>query len=98
MTKLEAATQKLLSAIGKRDFEALTLALRDRERLLESGAEVTLLAWELGEKARQDLAALKQELAALKRDLLVESSRLEQILKIAVTPAPGSGSGREYFG
>jgi hypothetical protein len=90
-TPLEAATEKILSAIGKRDFEELTLALRERARLLETGAEVTLGAWELGDKARLALAALK-------KDLILESSRLDQILKIAGTVPPRSRNGREYFG
>lgn len=91
MTPLEAATEKILSAIGKRDFEQLKQALRNRERLLEAGAEVTLRAWELGENARLALADLKKE-------LILQSSRLEQILKIAVTDPPRSRSCREYFG
>ena len=91
MTTLEAATEKVLSAIGNRDFEELTLALRERARMLENGAEATPGAWELGEKARLALVALK-------KDLILESSRLEQILKIAGTVPPRSARRREYFG
>jgi hypothetical protein len=90
-TPLEAATENILSAIGKRDFEELKQTLRNRERLLETGTEVTLRAWELGENARLALADLKKE-------LMLQSSRQEQILKIARTAPPRSGSGREYFG
>jgi len=91
MTKLEAATERILSAIGNRDFEELTQSLRDRERLLEAGAEITLRAWDLGENARLALTDLKKE-------LMLQSSRLEQIVKIAAGDPPGSRSGREYFG
>jgi hypothetical protein len=52
---------------------------------------VTLRAWELGEEARLALADLR-------KTLVLESSRLEQILKIAGTVPPQSGSRREYFG
>jgi hypothetical protein len=90
MTQLEAATERILAAIGKGDFEQLTEASRERARLLEAGAEVTLLAWQLGEEARLALADLR-------KTLILESSRLEQIVKIA-DPPPRSGSGREYFG
>jgi hypothetical protein len=90
MTTLEAATERILSAVGKRDFEELTEASRERRRLLEGGAEVTLRAWELGEQARVALAGLRKE-------LILESSRLEQVLKIAGIPQR-SGSRREYFG
>jgi hypothetical protein len=91
MTTLEAATERILSAIGKRDFEELTLALRERARLLEAGAEITVRAWDLGENARLALTDLKKE-------LMLQSSRQEQILKIAGTAPSRSGSGREYFG
>jgi hypothetical protein len=90
MTQLEAATERILAAIGKGDFEQLTEASRERARLLEAGAEVTLLAWQLGEEARLALADLR-------KTLILESSRLEQIVKIA-DPPPRSGSRREYFG
>jgi hypothetical protein len=91
MTTLEIVTERILSAIKKKDFTELTLALRERARLLEHGAEVTLRAWEMGEEARLALADLK-------KDMILESSRLEQILKIAATDPPRSTSGREYFG
>jgi hypothetical protein len=91
MTTLEAATEKILSAIGKRDFEEMTWAMRERSRLLETGAEVTLRAWELGENARLALADLKKE-------LMLQSSRQAQILKIVRTASPQHRSGREYFG
>jgi hypothetical protein len=90
MTPLEAATEKILSAIRKSDFVELTEASRERGRLLEAGAEVSLRAWELGEEARLALADLK-------KTLVLESARLNQILKIAGNP-PGSASRREYFG
>jgi hypothetical protein len=90
MTQLEAATERILAAIGKGDFEQLTEASRERARLLEAGAEVTLLAWQLGEEARLALADLR-------KTLILESSRLEQIVKIA-DPPPRSVSRREYFG
>jgi hypothetical protein len=90
MTQLEVATERILAAIGKSDFEELTEASRERGRLLEAGSEVTLLAWQLGEEARLALADLR-------KTLILESSRLEQIVKIA-DPPPRSGSRREYFG
>lgn len=89
MTTLEAATERILSAIGDRDFEQLNQALRNRERLLTTGAEITVRAWELGESARLALADLKKE-------LMLQSSRQEQILKIVGTVPPQSG--RAYFG
>jgi hypothetical protein len=91
MTQLEAATERILAAIGQSDFEQLTEASRQRARLLEAGAEVTLRAWELGEEARLALADLR-------KTLVLESSRLEQILQIAGTAPPQSRIRREYFG
>jgi len=91
MTPLEAATEGLLSAIGSRDFDELRQALRIRERLLETGSEITVLAWELGENARLALTDLR-------KNLVLEASRQEQILKVAGTTPARSGSGRAYFG
>jgi hypothetical protein len=91
MTILEAVTERILFAIEKRDFEELAQVSRERGRLLAAGSEVTLRAWELGEDARVALADLR-------KTLVLESSRLQLILKIAgVVPPPGS-SRRAYFG
>ncbi len=64
--------------------------MRNRERLLETGAEVTLRAWELGENARLALADLKKE-------LMLQSSRQEQILKIAGTVSAEVGERQGIF-
>jgi hypothetical protein len=90
MTPLEATTEKILSAIGRKDFVELDQTVKDRAELLASGAEVTARAWELGDQACRALALLKQ-------DLVLESVRLEQIRKIAAFPE-GSAAHREYFG
>ena len=90
MTPLEATTEKILSAIGRKDFVELDQTVKDRAELLASGAEVTARAWELGDQACRALASLKQNLVS-------ESVRLEQIRKIAAFPE-GSAAHREYFG
>jgi hypothetical protein len=91
MTPLEATTEKILSAIGKRDFVEMDHAVKERKAMLASGAEVTLRAWEQGEKATKALVCLK-------RQLVLESVRLEQIRKIAETFPERSSAHREYFG
>jgi hypothetical protein len=91
MTTLEGTTKKILSAIESRDFEQLDRAVKERGALLASGAEVTPQAWELGSEACQALVSLKQ-------NLIVESSRLEQVRKIGETLPADSPSHREYFG
>ena len=91
MTPLEAITETILSAIGKKDFVELDHAIKEREALLASGSEATLHAWELGDQACKVLVSLKQNLA-------LESVRLEQIRKIAETVPEKSSAHREYFG
>lgn len=91
MTILEAVTERILFAIEKRDFEELAQVSRERGRLLAAGSEVTLRAWELGEDARVALADLR-------KTLVLESSRLQQILKIAGVVPPPASSRRAYFG
>ena len=90
MTPLEATTERILSAIGKKDFVELDQTVKERAELLASGAEVTPRAWELGDQACQALVSLKQ-------NLVLESVRVEQIHKIATFPE-GSAAHREYFG
>jgi hypothetical protein len=91
MTLLEAITEKILSAIGTKDFEDLRQMIQDRAALLASGAEVTVRAWELGDQASKALVSLKQSLA-------LESVRLEQIRKMAEGFQFRSSGHREYFG
>jgi hypothetical protein len=91
MTTLEAATEKILSAIRAADFRQIEEASRERARLLSGGAEVTLRGWELGEEARQALRSLKTR-------LVLEFSRLERIRQIAQSFPPERACRREYFG
>ncbi len=91
MTPLEAVTERILVAIGAKDFVELAQAVKERKTLLDSGAEVTLRAWELGDQAAKALLSLKQALS-------LESVRLDQIRKIAESFPERSSSLREYFG
>ena len=72
MTDLEQVSERILDAARAQDILALAHALKDREKLLRAGAEITYRAWELGERACEELVALKQKLA-------LEASRLEQV-------------------
>jgi hypothetical protein len=91
MTPLEAATERILSAIAARDFIQLEQAVSERKAQIASGSEVTLRAWELGEAACKALVSLKLNLA-------LESARLEQIRKLGEMLPERVSSHREYFG
>jgi hypothetical protein len=91
MTPLEAATEAILAAIGKKDLKEVQAAIRERARLLASKPQATVRAWELGEQASRNLASLKQ-------DLILELSRLEQIRKICNSLTVKSPPRRQYMG
>jgi hypothetical protein len=92
MTSLEQASDRVRRAAQAGDLEEVTLALEERSRLLLSGEEPTVTAWQLGAQAARFLEMLMQRLAA-------ESSRLEQIRSgVVETMAPQPDSHIDYRG
>jgi hypothetical protein len=98
MTSLEAVTESILSAIATKDLEELDKGVKQRTRLLASGAQVTAYAWELGQQACLGLASLQQELSLASSRLEQMRLRLDQVLKMGMKVPQRSSARRAYFG